>query len=133
MKFLSDGLDSCSSSNEVDSDNKCIQKTINTNNTINNNNNNKENTSIIEIEYDGNPNELIVNFEELESDPTRYQMIIGNYKHLLAAQQKSNESTVNSNSNQVSKAHNTLLYNKFSSYRNKYNCHKRARLSINRN
>ena len=89
--------------------------------------------NIIEIEYDGNPSDLIVNFEELENDPNRYQMVIGNYKHLLAAQQQSNETTVNSNAIQVSKTHTTHLYNKFSSYRNKYNCHKRARLSINRN
>jgi hypothetical protein len=95
--------------------------------------------NIIEIEYDGNPNDLIVNFEELENDPNRYQMVIGNYKLLLAQQQqqqqqnRSDENAPALNSTSFGKIHTTHLLSKLSSYRNKYNYHKRARLSTNRN
>jgi len=126
---LSDGLDS-SSSNEYDT-------------TSSSNKHHSNVPNIIEIEYDGNPNDLIVNFEELENDPNRYQMVIGNYKLLLAQQQqqqqqqhqqnRSDENAPVLNATSFSKIHTTHLLSKLSSHRNKYNYHKRARLSTNRN
>jgi hypothetical protein len=89
------------------------------------------NPNIIEIEFDGNPNDLVVNFEELENDPNhRFQMVIGNNKQVLVQQQSSNTSEPTKSNNQTISS--THLFNncKFTNYRNVYNLkHKRARLS----
>ena len=115
LKFLSDGLESTA---EIDYDDKSFGKSRS----------NKEAPNIIEIEYDGNPNDLIVNFEELENDPNRYQMVIGNYKHLLV--QHSDESSMDEGGNSLVNIGNTQrLFTQFTNYKTKYATHKRTRIS----
>lgn len=72
-------LDYVNTSINAISTNTNKNKTDNLNNNININNN-----SIIEIEYDGNPNDIIENINLLDGlDINSYQMIIGNYKDIV--------------------------------------------------